>query len=416
MQWFEASVCNALRAQRRVAGFLRYIRPDQAGVCLIVYYTRGWFRHMRVLPVMALPYTCRLQGLFIYQTDVSGGFMKLMKSTLAVVVAASVLGMSGIANAGVTLDAVKKKGFVQCGISDGLPGFSYADAKGNYLGLDVDVCRAVAAAVFGDASKVRYSPLTAKERFTALQSGEVDILSRNTTWTSSRDGAMGLNFTTVAYFDGQGFLVNKKLGISSAKELDGATVCIQAGTTTELNLADYFRANGLKFTPITYDTSDESAKSLESGRCDVLTSDQSQLYAQRIKLAAPDDYIVLPEVISKEPLAPAVRQGDDEWFHIVRWTQFAMLNAEELGVTSQNVEELSKTTKNPDIARLLGAEGTYGADLKLPNDWVRRSVKQVGNYGESFERNVGAGSELKIERGLNALWNKGGLQYAPPVR
>ena len=342
--------------------------------------------------------------------------MKLMKSTLAVVVAASVLGMSGIANAGVTLDAVKKKGFVQCGISDGLPGFSYADAKGNYLGLDVDVCRAVAAAVFGDASKVRYSPLTAKERFTALQSGEVDILSRNTTWTSSRDGAMGLNFTTVAYFDGQGFLVNKKLGISSAKELDGATVCIQAGTTTELNLADYFRANGLKFTPITYDTSDESAKSLESGRCDVLTSDQSQLYAQRIKLAAPDDYIVLPEVISKEPLAPAVRQGDDEWFHIVRWTQFAMLNAEELGVTSQNVEELSKTTKNPDIARLLGAEGTYGADLKLPNDWVVKIVKQVGNYGESFERNVGAGSELKIDRGLNALWNKGGLQYAPPVR
>ena len=342
--------------------------------------------------------------------------MKLMKSTLAVVVAASVLGMSGIANAGVTLDAVKKKGFVQCGISDGLPGFSYADAKGNYLGLDVDVCRAVAAAVFGDASKVRYSPLTAKERFTALQSGEVDILSRNTTWTSSRDGAMGLNFTTVAYFDGQGFLVNKKLGISSAKELDGATVCIQAGTTTELNLADYFRANDLKFTPITYDTSDESAKSLESGRCDVLTSDQSQLYAQRIKLAAPDDYIVLPEVISKEPLAPAVRQGDDEWFHIVRWTQFAMLNAEELGVTSQNVEELSKTTKNPDIARLLGAEGTYGADLKLPNDWVVKIVKQVGNYGESFERNVGAGSELKIERGLNALWNKGGLQYAPPVR
>ena len=342
--------------------------------------------------------------------------MKLMKSTLAVVVAASVLGMSGIANAGVTLDAVKKKGFVQCGISDGLPGFSYADAKGNYLGLDVDVCRAVAAAVFGDASKVRYSPLTAKERFTALQSGEVDILSRNTTWTSSRDGAMGLNFTTVAYFDGQGFLVNKKLGISSAKELDGATVCIQAGTTTELNLADYFRANGLKFTPITYDTSDESAKSLESGRCDVLTSDQSQLYAQRIKLAAPDDYIVLPEVLSKEPLAPAVRQGDDEWFHIVRWTQFAMLNAEELGVTSQNVEELSKTTKNPDIARLLGAEGTYGADLKLPNDWVVKIVKQVGNYGESFERNVGAGSELKIERGLNALWNKGGLQYSPPVR
>ncbi len=342
--------------------------------------------------------------------------MKMMKSTLAVVVAATVLSISGIAQAGATLDAVKKKGYVQCGISDGLPGFSYADAKGNYLGLDVDVCRAVAAGLFGDASKVRYSPLTAKERFTALQSGEVDILSRNTTWTSSRDSAMGLNFTGVTYYDGQGFLVNKKMGISSAKELDGATVCIQAGTTTELNLADYFRANGLKYTPITYDTSDESAKSLESGRCDVLTSDQSQLYAQRIKLASPDEYVVLPEVISKEPLGPAVRQGDDEWFHIVRWTLFAMLNAEELGVTSQNVEEQAKTTKNPDIARLLGAEGTYGADLKLPNDWVVKIVKQVGNYSESFERNVGAGSELKIERGLNALWNKGGLQYAPPVR
>ncbi|MEK1906137.1 MAG: amino acid ABC transporter substrate-binding protein, partial [Pseudomonas sp.] len=233
--------------------------------------------------------------------------MKMVKSTLAILTTATVLGISGFAHAGATLDAVKKKGYVQCGISDGLPGFSYADAKGNYLGIDVDVCRAVAAAVFGDASKVKFSPLTAKERFTALQSGEVDMLSRNTTWTSSRDAAMGLNFTGVTYYDGQGFLVNKKLGVSSAKELDGATVCIQAGTTTELNLSDYFRANGLKYTPITYDTSDESAKSLESGRCDVLTSDQSQLYAQRIKLAAPDDYVVLPEVISKEPLGPSVR-------------------------------------------------------------------------------------------------------------
>ena len=342
--------------------------------------------------------------------------MKLMKSTLAILTTATVLGVSSFAQAGATLEAVQKKGYVQCGISDGLPGFSYADAKGNYLGLDVDVCRAVAAAVFGDASKVRYSPLTAKERFTALQSGEVDILSRNTTWTSSRDSAMGLNFTGVNYYDGQGFLVSKKLGVASARELDGATVCIQAGTTTELNLADYFRANNLKYTPITYDTSDESAKSLESGRCDVLTSDQSQLYAQRIKLAAPGEYVVLPEVISKEPLGPVVRQGDDEWFHVVRWTLFAMLNAEELGVDSSNVEVMAKSTKNPDIARLLGAEGTYGQDLKLPNDWVVKIVKQVGNYGESFERNVGAGSELKIERGLNALWNKGGLQYAPPVR
>src|SRR5690606_29778498 len=342
--------------------------------------------------------------------------MKMVKSTLAVLTTAAVLGVSGFAQAGATLDAVQKKGFVQCGISDGLPGFSYADEKGNYLGLDVDVCRAVAAAVFGDASKVKYSPLTAKERFTALQSGEVDILSRNTTWTSSRDAALGLNFTGVTYYDGQGFLVNKKLGVSSAKELDGATVCIQAGTTTELNLSDYFRANGMKYTPITYDTSDESAKSVEAGRCDVLTSDQSQLYAQRIKLANPDDYVVLPEVISKEPLGPSVRQGDEEWFDIVRWTLFAMLNAEELGVTSANVEETAKTTKNPDVARLLGTEGEFGKDLKLPKDWAVQIVKQVGNYGETFDRNVGAGSELKIERGLNALWNKGGLQYAPPVR
>lgn len=342
--------------------------------------------------------------------------MKMVKSTLAVLTALSVLGISSFAQAGATLDAVKKKGYVQCGISDGLPGFSYADAKGQYLGIDVDVCRGVAAAVFGDASKVKFTPLTAKERFTALQSGEIDVLSRNTTWTSSRDTAMGLDFAGVTYYDGQGFLVNKKLGVSSAKQLDGATVCIQAGTTTELNLSDYFRSNNLKYTPITYDTSDESAKSLESGRCDVLTSDQSQLYAQRIKLGKPDDYVVLPEVISKEPLGPAVRQGDEEWFDIVRWTLFAMLNAEEMGIDSKNVEDMAKNSKNPDVNRLLGAEGDYGKDLKLPKDWAVQIVKQVGNYGEIFERNVGQGSDLKIKRGLNALWNKGGLQYAPPVR
>ncbi|HLV18550.1 MAG TPA: amino acid ABC transporter substrate-binding protein [Pseudomonas sp.] len=342
--------------------------------------------------------------------------MQRVKSILAVLGAVSLLAAGGAAQAGATLDAVKKKGFVQCGVSDGLPGFSYVDAQGRYLGIDVDVCRAIAAAVFGDASKVRFTPLTAKERFTALQSGEIDVLSRNTTWTSSRDSAMGLNFTGVTYYDGQGFLVNKSLGVSSAKELDGATVCIQAGTTTELNLSDYFRSNGMKYTPITYDTSDESAKSLESGRCDVLTSDQSQLYAQRAKLAKPDEYVVLPEVISKEPLGPLVRQGDEEWFDIVRWTLFAMLNAEELNITSQNVEQMAKETRNPDVARLLGTEGEYGRDLQLPRDWVVKIVKQVGNYGEVFDRNVGAGSELKIERGLNALWNQGGVQYAPPVR
>jgi len=340
----------------------------------------------------------------------------MVKSTLAILTTAAALGLSGMAHAGATLDAVKNKGFVQCGVSDGLPGFSYTDSKGDYKGIDVDVCRAVAAAVFGDSTKVRFTPLTAKERFTALQSGEIDVLSRNTTWTSSRDGGMGLIFAGVTYYDGQGFLVNKKLGVKSAKELDGATVCIQAGTTTELNLADYFRSNGMKFTPITYSTSDESAKSLEAGRCDVLTSDQSQLYAQRNKLSKPDDYVVLPEVISKEPLAPAVRRGDEDWLTVVKWSLFALVNAEELGLTSANVEAQAKDSKNPDVRRLLGADGEFGKDLKLPKDWAVQIVKQVGNYGEVFERNVGMGSDLKIKRGLNALWNAGGLQYAPPVR
>jgi len=291
----------------------------------------------------------------------------------------------------------------------------FADEKGNYNGIDVDVCRAVAAALFGDTTKVKYTPLTAKERLTALQSGEIDVLSRNTTWTSSRDSAQGLNFAGVTYYDGQGFLINKKLGVNSARNLDGATVCVQAGTTTELNLSDYFRANKMKFTPITYDKSDESAKSLEAGRCDVLTSDQSQLYAQRIKLAKPDEYVVLKEVISKEPLGPVVRHGDDDWFDLVKWTLYVMVNAEELGINSKNVEEMKKST-NPDVKRLLGVEGDKGKDFGLANDWMATVIKQVGNYGEIFERNVGKGSPLKIERGLNALWNQGGLQYAPPVR
>lgn len=325
------------------------------------------------------------------------------------------LSVTGIAQAGTTLEAIKKNGFIKCGISDGLPGFSFADEKGNYNGIDVDVCRAVAAALFGDTTKVKYTPLTAKERLTALQSGEIDVLSRNTTWTSSRDSAQGLNFAGVTYYDGQGFLINKKLGVNSARNLDGATVCVQAGTTTELNLSDYFRANKMKFTPITYDKSDESAKSLEAGRCDVLTSDQSQLYAQRIKLAKPDEYVVLKEVISKEPLGPVVRHGDDDWFDLVKWTLYVMVNAEELGINSKNVEEMKKST-NPDVKRLLGVEGDKGKDFGLANDWMATVIKQVGNYGEIFERNVGKGSPLKIERGLNALWNQGGLQYAPPVR
>ncbi len=343
--------------------------------------------------------------------------MKMLKSTLAVVAAATALGVSSFAQAGATLDAIQKKGFIQCGVSDGLPGFSVPDKSGTIVGIDADVCRAVAAAVFGDAKKVKFSQLNAKERFTALQSGEIDILSRNTTWTSSRDASMGLEFPGfVTYYDGVGFLANNKLGVKSAKELDGATICIQAGTTTELNVSDYFRANNLKYTPITFDTSDESAKSLESGRCDVLTSDKSQLFAQRSKLASPKDYIVLPETISKEPLAPVVRRGDEEWSAIVRWVGYALLNTEEAGVTSKNVEAEAKSTKNPDVARLLGADGDYGPQLKLPKDWVVKMVAQVGNYGEIFEKNLGKSTPLEIDRGLNALWNNGGIQYAPPVR
>ncbi|SIQ82566.1 amino acid ABC transporter substrate-binding protein, PAAT family [Aeromonas sp. RU39B] len=315
-----------------------------------------------------------------------------------------------------TLDAVKKKGFVQCGVSDGLPGFSNPDAKGVWQGMDVDVCRAVAAAVFGDAAKVKYVSLTAKERFTALQSGEVDILSRNTTWTLTRDASLGLTFAGTNYYDGQGFLVNKSLGVKSAKELDGAAICIQSGTTTELNVADYFRANGgMKYTPVVFDTSDQTVKGFESGRCDVLTSDQSQLYALKIKLSKPDDAVVLPEVISKEPLGPVVRQGDDQWFKIVRWSMFAMINAEEAGLTTANVDSMLKSD-NPDVRRLLGLEEPKGNVLGLDDKWAYNIVKQVGSYGEVFDRNVGSGSPLKIERGINALWNKGGFMYAPPIR
>lgn len=343
--------------------------------------------------------------------------MNRSKCTWLFLTMVSLTGVSNSVQAGSTLDTIEKKGLIQCGVSDGLPGFSVPDAKGKILGIDADFCRAVAAAVFGDATKVKFSQLNAKERFTALQSGEVDILARNTTWTSSRDSGMGMKFPGfVTYYDGVGFLVNQKLGVKSAKELNGATICILAGTTTELNVSDYFRAQNLKYTPITFDTSDESAKSLESGRCDVLTSDKSQLYAQRSKLATPADYVVLPETISKEPLGPMVRNGDEDWLAIVRWVGFAMLNAEEAGITSKNVEVQAKTTKNPDVARLLGADGEYGKDLKLRKDWVVQIVKQVGNYGEVFEKNLGKSSPLEIDRGLNALWNNGGIQYAPPVR
>ncbi|MGB5736445.1 MAG: amino acid ABC transporter substrate-binding protein [Thiohalocapsa sp.] len=329
--------------------------------------------------------------------------------------AALLLAAAQTVSAGATLDAVKARGYLQCGVNTGLPGFSNADEQGNWTGLDVDVCRAVAAAVFGDASKVRFTPLTAKERLTAVQSGEVDLLSRNTTWTLSRDTAQGLHFTGISYYDGQGFMVSKKLGVKSARELDGAAVCILAGTTTELNLADYFRTHGMRYEPVVFDTGDQTARGFEAGRCDVLTSDQSQLYGLRIKLAEPDKAVVLPDVISKEPLGPVVRQGDDDWFNIARWTLFALVNAEELGVTSGNVDAM-KTSSNPEVRRLLGVEGATGTGLGLADDWVYQVVKQVGNYGELFTRNVGADSPLGVERGLNALWKDGGLQYAPPFR
>ncbi len=314
-----------------------------------------------------------------------------------------------------TLKSVKERGTLSCGVSQGLPGFSTPDDKGNWTGLDVDLCRAVAGAIFDDPSKVKFVPLSAKDRFTALQSGEIDVLSRNSTWTLSRDTSLGLNYTGVNYYDGQGFLVRKALKVNSALELNGASICVQTGTTTEQNLADYFKANNMKYEVIAFASADETVKAYEAGRCDVFTSDVSQLYAERLKLATPADHVVLPEVISKEPLGPVVRHGDDQWFDIVKWTLFAMVNAEELGVTQKNVTDMAKSDK-PELKRVFGTDGNLGEQLGLTKDWVIRIVKGVGNYGESFDRNVGAGSKLQIARGLNRLWNQGGVQYAPPIR
>ncbi|WP_086481646.1 amino acid ABC transporter substrate-binding protein [Oceanospirillum sanctuarii] len=339
----------------------------------------------------------------------------MKKMGLIAATAAMTVGLSVNASAADTLAAVKERGFVQCGVTTGVPGYSNPDDKGNWKGMDVDVCRGIAAATLGDASKVKYIPLNAKERFTALQSGEIDVLSRVTTWTLTRDSSLGLNFAGVTYYDGQGFLINKNLGVKSALELDGASMCIQSGTTTELNAADYFRENKMQFEPVVFDTADQTVKGFEAGRCDVLTSDQSQLYALRIKLSNPNSAMILPEIISKEPLGPVVRQGDDAWFNVVKWSLFAMINAEELGLTSKNIDG-KKNSKNPNIARFVGAEGIKGTGLGLADNWAYNIVKQVGNYGEAFDRNLGMNSPLKIERGLNALWNKGGLQYAPPIR
>ncbi len=315
-----------------------------------------------------------------------------------------------------TLEAVKARGKIVIGVTTGVPGYSAPDSAGAWQGFDVDLGKALAAAIFSDATKVEYRPLSAKERFTALQSGEIDLLARVTTWTMSRDTTLGLNFAGVNYYDGQGFMVSKASGIKSLKELDGASIAVQSGTTTELNLADYFRKNGLKYELITFDQNEQAADALEKGRADAVTSDQSQLYALRTKFANPDDFIMLPEVISKEPLGPVVRQGDDQWNDIVRWTLLAMVNAEESGLTSANVDEIKASTENPDVKRLLGTEGEFGTSLGLDNDWAYRIIKMVGNYGESFDRNLGAGSPLKINRGYNALWSDGGLQYGIPIR
>ena len=314
-----------------------------------------------------------------------------------------------------TLDVVKQRGNVKCGVSQGLPGFSNPDDKGNWTGIDVDLCRAVAAAIFGDANKVKFVPLSAKERFTAIQSGEVDIIARNTTWSMHRDTGLGVDFRAVNYYDGQGFMVREDLGVTSAMELDGASLCTNQGTTTELNAADFFRAHKMQYEIVAFEKADESVAAYNAGRCDAYTTDSSALYAQRLKLTNPKAHIVLPEIISKEPLGPAVRQGDDQWGDIVAWTHYATVTAEELGVSSKNTEQM-KSSKNPAVRRLLGLDGTFGANMGIRADWSLQIVKQVGNYGEIFERNVGINTPLAIKRGVNALWKDGGLQYAPPIR
>jgi general L-amino acid transport system substrate-binding protein len=323
---------------------------------------------------------------------------------------------AGAAHAGVTLDKVKQAGQISCGVQTGLAGFAAPDSQGRYAGFNVDICRALSAAIFGVADKVKYVPLTAQQRFTALQSGEVDLLSNNTTDTLQRDTALGLNFAPVVFYDGQGFLVPKKLGVKSAKELNGATICVQPGTTTELNLADYFRSNKMDFKPVVIEKLDEVENAFYSGRCDVFTGDSSALNANRLSRAPnPDDFVILPERISKEPLAPVVRHGDEEWSDIVRWVVYALFEAEEKGITSRNVDEMLKSD-DPNIKRILGVTPGAGKSLGLDEKWAYNAIKLVGNYGEIFDRNLGKDTELKFERGLNNLWTKGGLIYAMPIR
>jgi general L-amino acid transport system substrate-binding protein len=314
-----------------------------------------------------------------------------------------------------TLKRTVRRGEVLCGVNKGLPGFSIPDDKGNWTGFDVDFCRAVAAAIFDDPTKAKFIPLDASERFKELQNRKVDILSRNSTWNMSREENYDLYFPAVAYYDGQGFMLPRARNIESALDLNGSKVCVQSGTTTAANLADYFRVNNMKFEEMKFDKLDDVVKAYDSGKCDTLTADVSQLYALRLNLAKPGDHMILPDVISKEPLAPVVRQRDDDWMMIVKWTLYAMINAEELGITSQNIDEALKS-KKPDVMRLVGNEGTFGPDLGLPKDWAVRIIRHVGNYGEMYDRNIGAESQLHIPRGLNQLWNAGGIQYAPPIR
>ncbi|AHV94146.1 amino acid ABC transporter substrate-binding protein [Bordetella holmesii] len=336
---------------------------------------------------------------------------------IAALVALGALSLAGVQGAqGATLDVVKKRGQVVCGTTTGFAGFSAPDAKGVWQGLDVDLCRAVAAAVFGDADKIKIVPLNSQQRFTALQSGEVDVLTRNTTVTQQRDTALGITHAGINFYDGQGFLVPKKLGVKSAKDLNGATICLQTGTSNENTLADWARANKVSYKPVVIETFNEVVNAFASGRCDVFSTDASGLASIRIsKLDKPDDYVVLPEIISKEPLGPFVRQGDDAWLNVVRWTLSAMIEAEEYGLTSANVDEQLKS-ENPNVRRILGVTPGAGANMGLDEKWAYNIVKQVGNYGESFDRNVGKDSPLKISRGLNSQWTQGGLMYTLPIR
>jgi general L-amino acid transport system substrate-binding protein len=338
-----------------------------------------------------------------------------MKHILLLILAAGLF-LSFPAARAQTLNAIKSRGMVTCGVSQGIAGFSNPDEKGVWTGLDVDYCKALAAAIFGDLTKTKFVSLSAKDRFTALQSGEVDVLTRNSTMTMSRDTQLGLDFPAINFYDGQGFMVRKAANIASAAQLNGASICTQTGTTTELNAADFFRAHNLKYEIVVFVTNDDVIKAYDSGRCDAYTTDMSGLSSDRLKMTNPDDHILLPEVVSKEPLGIAVRDGDTQWADLVRWTHYALLLAEELDITQANVEEKMKSDERPDVKRLLGMEGNYGEMLGLSKDWVIRIIKAVGNYGEIFDRNVGEKSRLKIKRGLNALWNKGGLQYAPPIR